>query len=92
MATTKVYTSPEYDSALTGSVVTSIDIDFTKSNPSDSIEIAFRASDTPDDPLANSQWTSYATIDTQGENSYSSLGLNDVVGRYKQVRIRMIKT
>jgi len=84
-----VCVSPEYDSGFDSSIVSRFRVRFTKHDASETVEISFRASDIPNDPSANSQWTSWAEIpESDILYSPSDVGLSSPTGRYKQVRLR----
>ncbi len=83
------FTGPEYDTFLVGSFILSFVLNFITLKPGVTVSISFRASDIPSDPVADSQWTDFVVVDaSQTGFLYSSLGLPDVVGRYKQIRVR----
>lgn len=85
----KLLTGPEYDSNLLDSAISSFNIDFDTYGVSDSIQIAFRASDKASDPLYYTQWTPYYDLQNNSGNTiyYSQLGFPDIRGRYKQARL-----
>lgn len=86
---TKIITSPEYDTSLNGATVQAINLIVDLLSIDSSVEVSFRGSDTANDPIANSQWTDWATAAINGTNiAYSSLNISDSRGRYKQVRLR----
>ena len=85
----KILTSPEYNSFLSDSTIDTFVVNFTKEHVSNEIEIGFRASNIPNDPISDKQWTIYAPIyDSNTTISYRDLGITKIRGRYKQIRFR----
>jgi hypothetical protein len=82
----EVLTSPEFDTGLSGSFIDTVFVDYELFAGGDTVEVAFKASDTPSDALAD--WTDYAPISDSVTTNYSSFGIPEAQGRYKQMRIR----
>jgi hypothetical protein len=85
-----VLTSPEFDTDLNGSYVDNVFVDYDIFDGGDTVAVSFKGSDEPGDPL--SDWTDYAEITDSTITLYSSFGLPDTQGRYKQMRLRRLYT
>lgn len=77
----------EYDSTLSLSEILSLSLLFTSAG---AVEIAFRASDIASDPDASLQWTNYVAVASGSNILYSTLGLETVAGKYKQIKLNVI--
>jgi hypothetical protein len=83
-----IYESPEIDTGLLSSKIQEIFINYVLGVGTD-IQVAFRASDEENDPLAALQWTTWSTTPADAVAiDYTGLSLSPVYGRYKQVRIK----
>lgn len=84
-----IIVSNEFDTGLSGSIVTNFIIDFKVfDNEYNAVEISFRGSDTPNDPIGQGQWSSWISLSKGGSYYYSQFSTDNVSGRYKQVRLR----